>query len=88
MAFYNLIGRPRCSAVSRKTACKMFLSYCFIFSAYLSFFVKVLIETNISTVNISNELNFSGFHRSVNYIWVASKVSGTPSVFIPNVVYT
>ena len=83
MAFYNLIGRRRCSAVSRKTACKMFLSYCFIFSAYLSFFVKVLIETNISTVNISNELNFSGFHRSVNYIGLLAKFQEPPRCSFP-----
>ena len=34
-----------------------FPSYSFSFSAYMIFFVKILIETN---VNISNALNFSG----------------------------
>ena len=62
MAFCNLIGRRRCSAVSEKTACKYFSGSFFI--AYIKFFVKVLIETN---VNISNELNFSKVYRSVNY---------------------
>ena len=37
---------------------------CFNFSAYIRFFVNVLIEMN---VNISNEFNFSDVYRSVNY---------------------
>ena len=37
--------------------------YCFNFSTYIRFFVKVSIERN---VNISNELNFSDVYRSVN----------------------
>ena len=43
---------------------------CFNFSAYLRFFVKVLIETN---VNISNELNISDVYLSVNYIVLQAK---------------
>ena len=39
--------------------------YCFNSSAYLLFIATVLIEMD---VNISNELNFSGVYRSVNYI--------------------
>ena len=81
MALYNLIRRRRrhdvidavpllaeklrvnVFPVSRKTACKCFS--CFNFSAYIRFFVNVLIKMN---VNISNELNFSEVYRSVNYI--------------------
>ena len=59
MASYNLIGRRRYSAVSRKTACKSFsasiLGLCKVF-------VKVLIDTD---VNISNELILSDVYRSV-----------------------
>ena len=40
------------------------------FSAYVRFFVKVLIEMN---ENISNELNFSDVYRSVNYIGLLAK---------------
>ena len=47
----------------------MLVFYCFNFSAY-SFFVKVLVESN---VNISNELNFSDVYRSVNYIGSLAK---------------
>ena len=43
----------------------MNLFYCFNFSAYIRFFVKVLIEMNIDS---SNEINFSDVYRSVNYI--------------------
>ena len=68
MALYNPIGRRRCSAVSRKTAFKCF--HCFNFSANIRFFVKALIETNVS---FSNELNFSDVNRSVNYIWSPAK---------------
>ena len=39
--------------------------YCFNLSAYIRFFAKVLIETN---VNISKELIFSSLFQSVNYI--------------------
>ena len=42
----------------------MYMLYSFNFSAYIRFFVKILIETNI---NISNELIFSDVYRSVNY---------------------
>ena len=56
--------------------------YCFNFSAYIRFFIKGLIDTN---VNISNELNFSDVYRSVNYI-------GSLGVYSlctrPNAVYT
>ena len=46
---------------------------CFNFSAYMRFFVNVLIEMN---VDISNELNFSDVYRSVNYIgWLANFAS-------------
>ena len=38
--------------------------YCFSFSAYIRFFIKSLIETN---VNISNELYFSDVYRHLNY---------------------
>ena len=49
----------------------MEMLYCFNFSAYLRFFVKVLIEMN---VNISNELNIiSDVYRSVNYIVLQAK---------------
>ena len=44
--------------------------YCFNFSAYIRFFVRVLIETN---VNISNELNFSDGYRSINCIGSLAK---------------
>ena len=47
--------------------------YCFNFSAYISFFVKGLIETN---VNVSNELNFSDVYPSVNY--TGSPAKGPP----------
>ena len=50
IAFYNLIGRRRCSAVCRINFTE------FNFNAYTRFYVKVLIATN---VNVSNELNFS-----------------------------
>ena len=60
-----MIGRRRCSTVSRKTACKEFTSS-------ILALIKVsliLIEMN---VNVSNELNFSDAYRSVNYIgWLA-----------------
>ena len=50
---------------------------CFNFSAYVRFFVNVLIEMN---VNISNELNFSEVYRSI---------FGVHSLCTqPNVVYT
>ena len=39
--------------------------YFFKFSAFIRFFDKILIETN---VNISDELNFSDVYQSVNYI--------------------
>ena len=59
---------------------------CFNFSAYVIFFVNVLIEMNVNicnliemNVNISNELNFSDVYRSVNY---TSKVYMHPSGFI------
>ena len=38
---------------------------CFNFSAYIRFFINVLIEIDVS---ISNELHFSGVYQSVNYI--------------------
>ena len=44
--------------------------YCFNFSAYIRFFVKVLIEMNANT---SSELNFSGVYRIVNYIGSLAK---------------
>ena len=68
MAFYNLIGRRRCSAVRRETVCKSFTGS--ILATYIRFFVKALIETN---VNISNKINFSGVYRSVNYIGSLAK---------------
>ena len=40
--------------------------------ALISFFVKVLIETN---VNMSNELNLSDVYRSVNYIGSLAKLT-------------
>ena len=46
-----------------KNCVRMF--YCFNFIDYITFLVKVLIETNL---NISNKLNFSDVYRSVNYI--------------------
>ena len=48
----------------------MSVFYCFNFSAYITFFIKVLIETN---VNISNELHFSDVYQSVNYIRLLEK---------------
>ena len=48
----------------------MLMFYCFNCSAYIRFFVKVLIETN---VNISNELHFSDVYQSLNYIGVLAK---------------
>ena len=55
MALYGLIGRRRCSELAEKlrVTVTILLQQ---FSAYISFFVTVLIETN---VNIRNELNFS-----------------------------
>ena len=44
--------------------------YCFNFSTYIKFSIKVLIETN---VNISNELNFSDVYQSVNYNGLLAK---------------
>ena len=61
VALYNLIGRRRCSAVSRKPASK-YLTASILALKY--FFVRVLIETK---VNISNELNFSDVYRNINY---------------------
>ena len=60
MALYNLIGRRRghdvidaVLLVAEKLCVNIFLFQ--FFSAYIRFFVNVLIEMN---VNISNELNF------------------------------
>ena len=50
----------------------MYLFYCFNFSTYIRFFVKVLLGTN---VNISNELNFSDVNRIVNYIGPLAKLT-------------
>ena len=81
MAFDNLIGLQRCSAVSRETACKCFTVSLLVF--YIKLF-KVLIKTN---ENISNELNFSEVYRRVaseiyiNPFWVNSLCTR------PNVVY-
>ena len=50
-------------SVSRKTACRCFI--CFSISVNIRLFVRVLVEKNI---NISNKLNFSDVHQSVNYI--------------------
>ena len=66
MALYNL----RCSAVSRRTACKCFNAS--VLAAYIKVFVKILIER---TVNISNELISSDMYRSVNYIGSIAKVT-------------
>ena len=61
---------------------------CFSLSAYIRYFVNVLIEMN---VNINNELNFSDVYRSVNYTGSLAKFTWTPLGFIhctrPNVVY-
>ena len=43
----------------------MEMFYCFSFSAYIRFFVMVLIE--------SNELNFSDVYQNVNYIGSLAK---------------
>ena len=50
--------------VGRKTVSKCFTALVLAFTEVI-FFMKVLIETN---VNISNELYFSDFFISVNYI--------------------
>ena len=57
----------------------------------LRLFFRVLIEMNVNTC-INNELNFSDVYRSVNYIWVTSKVYMNPLRFIqlargPSVVF-
>ena len=44
--------------------------YCFSFSAYKRYFVKVLIETN---VNLSNELILSDVYQGENYIGSRAK---------------
>ena len=56
---------------------------CVNFSAYIRFFVKVLIETN---VNISNELNFSDIYRNVNYSGLLAKFGLHSFCTNPNVV--
>ena len=45
--------------------------YYFKFSAYVRFFVKVMIKMN---VNISNEFIFSDVYRSVNYTGSPAKM--------------
>ena len=74
MALYNLIGLRRRHDVIDPIpllAEKLRVNVsCFTFSAYIRFFVNVLIEMN---VNISNELNFSDVYRSVNYIGSLAK---------------
>ena len=75
-----------CSAVSRKTECKMF--YCFYFIVYIRLFI-LLIEAN---VNISNEHKFSDILECKLH-WVTSKVYMTHfEVHLlcmqPNVVYS
>ena len=74
MALYSLIGCRRCHDVidavpllAEKLCVNVFLLQ---FSAYIRFFVKVLIEMN---VNRSNELNISDVYRSVNYIGSLAK---------------
>ena len=67
MALCNLIGHRRCHDII-DTVPPLALCvnvFCFNFSAYIRFFVNVLIEMN---VNIRNEFNFSDVCRSVNYI--------------------
>ena len=75
MALYNLIGRRRrydvidaVPLLAEKLRVNVFS--CFNISAYIRFFVNVLIEIN---VNISNELNISDVYGSVNYIWSLAK---------------
>ena len=53
MTLYNLIGRRRCSAVSKKIVCKCFTAS--ILALIEEFPVEILIEMN---VNISYELIF------------------------------
>ena len=69
MAVYNLIGRPRCSAVSKKKRVNVLLLQ---FQRIYKILVKILIETNIK---ISNELIFSDVYRSVNYTGSLAKLS-------------
>ena len=57
--------------------------YCFSFSAYIRFFVKVLIETN---VNISNELNFSDVLLKCKLHWVPCKVNELRGSFTLHVI--
>ena len=77
MAVYNLVGRRRCSAVSRKSTCKCFSAS--ILELIYDFFVKVLTERN---VNISNELHFSDVYGSVNYIGSLANFTQTSLRFI------
>ena len=66
--FINLVGRRRCFAVSRKIACKC--NTASVLALIIRFFHQGLIVTS---VNISNELNFSDVYRSVNYSGSLSK---------------
>ena len=83
MALYNLIGLRRrhdiIDAVPLLAINLREMFSCFNFSAYIRFFVNVLIEMN---VNISNELNFSDVYRSVHYTGLLAKFTWTPSGFI------
>ena len=83
MALCNLIGRRRYHDLNDavpKLAEKLRVNVLLLqFCTYVRFSVKVLIETN---VKISNELNFSEAHPSVNYIGVHSLCMR------PSVVYT
>ena len=57
---------------------------CFDFSAYIRFFVKILIETK---VNISNELIFSDGYRRIKYIGLVAKFGVHLFCTRPNEVY-
>ena len=76
MALYNLIGRRRCSAVSRKLRANILLLH---FERLVKIFRQGSDETN---VNISNELNFADVYRSVNYSGSLSKLTRASSGFI------
>ena len=69
MVLYILIGRRRRhdvnAAVRNKTAFKCFMCQYLHVARMPDFSPKFLVEIN---VNISNELNFSAVHRSINYI--------------------
>ena len=59
------------------------MSYCFNFSAYKRFFVKILIETN---VNISNELNFSDVYLCIRPNVVYTSINIRKMKYIPEVI--